>query len=322
MPPLLHQILIWNSSSKYADMDLKHFSKIISTRVRSIQFVGSGRKNSCTQRILATQRSTENASKAKCSSSSVSIKHTGASRKGSKYSLFCPVAKLALLPSPICLGIQSAMATETPHRVSPFAGLGPLILGIFTGIAVLALFAHIARDGVWDQVASIVTGRARHVGASLPTVVSQVQRLQRLETVTYTMDRIVEGDRPNTLLPDFLTGDRLLLVVHGEAIAGIDLSTLKPENVTVRRRDVSIRLPDPQLFVTRLDSGRTRVYSRNTGLFVSADPDLETQVRAKAEEQLREAALGGGILSTARQNARATVTSMLFGLGFERVQVD
>jgi hypothetical protein len=214
------------------------------------------------------------------------------------------------------------MAIEQAHRSHPFAGSAPLVFGILIGMAVLALFARVARNGVWDQIASIATGRALRADTSLPMVVSQIQRLQRLETVTYTMDKIIEEDRPNSLLPDFLTGDRLLLVVHGEAIGGIDLSALKPENVILRGRDITIHLPDPQLFLTRLDNDRTRVYSRNTGLLVSADPNLETQVRARAEEQLRNAALSGGILTTARQNARATVTSMLLGLGFQHIQVD
>ena len=74
--------------------------------------------------------------------------------------------------------------------------------------------------------------------------------------------------------------------------------------------------------MTRLDNARTRVYSRNTGLLVPADPNLETQVRQEAEKQLLEEAVTGGILNQARENARATVTSLLLGLGFEKVDVE
>ncbi len=52
------------------------------------------------------------------------------------------------------------------------------------------------------------------------------------------------------------------------------------------------------------------------------DPNLETQVRQEAERQLLEEAVLGGIMNTARQNARTTVTSLLLGLGFEKVEVD
>ena len=46
-----------------------------------------------------------------------------------------------------------------------------------------------------------------------PTVVRQIQLLQRLETVSYTMDKIISGEHDTSYLPKFLVGDRLLLVV-------------------------------------------------------------------------------------------------------------
>jgi hypothetical protein len=83
-----------------------------------------------------------------------------------------------------------------------------------------------------------------------------------------------------------------------------------------------LHLPAAQVFTTRLDSAKTRVYSRQTGLLVSSDPNLETQVRQEAERQLQEAALADGILHTAQQNATATISSLLQGLGFEKVDFD
>lgn len=214
------------------------------------------------------------------------------------------------------------MTMETSRKKGPFARLGTLILGIVTGLIALMVFAHTAKVGLGNRIATLATGRTLRVDTSAPAIISKIQRLQRLETVTYTMDKIIEGDRQSTVLPDFLVGDRLLLVVHGETIAGVDLAALKPENISVHDRDVTVHLPEAQIFVTRLDSSRTRVFSRITGLFVSADPNLESQVRAKAEQQLREEAASGGILNTARQNAASTVSNLLLELGFEHVQVN
>jgi hypothetical protein len=63
------------------------------------------------------------------------------------------------------------------------------------------------------------------------------------------------------------------------------------------------------------------VYSRDTGLFSSPDPNLESQVRQEAERQLQQAALQDGILNTAAENARNTITGMLQGFGFQQVEV-
>jgi hypothetical protein len=75
------------------------------------------------------------------------------------------------------------------------------------------------------------------------------------------------------------------------------------------------------VFQTTINDAKSRVYARDTGLFVRADPNLETQVREKAKGQLQGAALSDGILDAASKNARAEVTAMLEGLGFEHVEV-
>jgi hypothetical protein len=72
--------------------------------------------------------------------------------------------------------------------------------------------------------------------------------------------------------------------------------------------------------VTRVDNAKTRVYSRDTGLFSSPDPNLESEVRQEAERQLQQAAQQDGILKTAQDNARSALLTILKGLGFERVE--
>src|SRR4029077_6334237 len=169
---------------------------------------------------------------------------------------------------------------------------------------------------------SAVTGRSLSIDVSQPTVVDRIQRLQRVETVVYTMDKLVTGAKENPVFPDFLAGDRLLMLVHGEVVAGIDFSNLKPGDVRVDGKEVHLHLPASQVFSTRLDSAKTRVYSRQTGLLVPTDPNLETQVRQEAERELQAAALADGILQTAQQNAASTITSLLQGLGFEKIEFE
>jgi hypothetical protein len=72
--------------------------------------------------------------------------------------------------------------------------------------------------------------------------------------------------------------------------------------------------------ITRIDNSKTRVYSRDTGLFSSPDPNLESQVRQEAERELQEAALQGNILKTADDNARSTLSALLRSLGFTNVE--
>jgi hypothetical protein len=135
------------------------------------------------------------------------------------------------------------------------------------------------------------------------------------------MDKIITGEHENRYLPKLLAGDRLLLIAHGEVIAGVDLAKVQTDDVAVHGHKISVRLPQAEIFSTRIDNAKTRVYSRNTGLFSSADPYLETQVRQEAERQLQQAALQEGILKSAGQSARNTVSSLLKGLGFSDVSI-
>ena len=202
-----------------------------------------------------------------------------------------------------------------------------LFLGIFCGVLAVGFIAALLLSqssgrALLSRVLSAATGRAVSIDVSQPAVVDKIQRLQRLETVVYTVDKLVTGAKENPLLPDFLTGDRLLMMVHGEVVAGIDFSTLKPDDVRVDGKRVHLHLPPSQIFSTRLDSAKTRVYSRQTGLLVPTDPNLETQVRQEAERQMQQAALADGILQTAQQNATSTLSSLLQGLGFEKIDFD
>jgi Protein of unknown function (DUF4230) len=199
------------------------------------------------------------------------------------------------------------------------------ILGTILGM-VLTLFlvggAMLLSTGIGlSHLLSMLRGGRTEFNVDQPTVVRQIQQLQRLETVSYTMDKIISGEHANAYLPKFLAGDRLLLVVHGEVVAGINLADLRAGDVQVSGQKVSIHLPAAEVFSTRIDNARTKVYSRDTGLFSSPDPDLESEVRVEAERQLQQAALQDGILKTANDNARTTISGMLRGFGFHEVDI-
>jgi len=230
------------------------------------------------------------------------------------------------MPNDPDAGVQSSKPTRMSARSSA-AVVFALVLGLLLGVAAigslgwLMLSRNSGRE-LLSHLLSAVTGRTISIDVSRPNVVDRIQRLQRLETVVYTMDKLVTGAKENPLLPDFLTGDRLLMMVHGEVVAGIDFSNLKPDDVKVEGKQIHLHLPAAQVFSTHLDSGKTRVYSRQTGVLVPTDPNLETQVRQEAERQMREAALADGILGTAQQNAASTIRSLLQGLGFQRIDFD
>ena len=213
---------------------------------------------------------------------------------------------------------QTHFVAKERGRLLFLAALG---IGVLLGLLAMIVFSRVSQAGLWNRVGGFVTGRPVRFDVSSPTVVEMIRQLSRLETVQYSLDKIVEGERQSAYLPDFLAGDKLLLVAHGEVIAGIDLGQLKAGDVQVNGDTVHVHLPAAQIFTTRIDNTRTRVYSRTTGLLVASDPNLETDVRQTAEQQIAQAAFDDGILDKARQNARTSVTALLYQLGFRTVDV-
>lgn len=210
------------------------------------------------------------------------------------------------------------------RRSSGFPAVLGVLLAVALGAAALGFFVHQARSGLAGRLASYITGRPL-VTITAPDVVEKIQRLNRLETVAYSLDTVVESHESSPILPDVLAGDRLLMIVHGQTIAGIDFSKLKPESVQISEgrngRSIKLTLPRSEVFLTTIDNAKSRVYARDTGIFVGADPNLESATRTRAQGELQQAALSDGILDAASKNARETVRAMLEGLGFTQVQL-
>jgi hypothetical protein len=150
------------------------------------------------------------------------------------------------------------------------------------------------------------------------TIVNEVKVLARLETIQYTVEKVVTAETGQEILGE-LFGDRLLLIAHGVVIAGVDLSELSRDDISISDGVVMVDLPDPEIFIATLDNQKSSVYDRETGLFRKSDPDLETLARQAAEQEIYQAALEDGILRQANDNAEIFIERLLDDLGYEDV---
>ena len=150
------------------------------------------------------------------------------------------------------------------------------------------------------------------------TIVNQVRPLARLETIQYTVEKVITAEvGQNALAPLF--GDRLLFVGHGYVIAGVDLGELSTQDVVLEDGVIKVRLPDAEIFVATLDNDKSYVYDRETGLLTHGDINLETAARQAAQDQITQAALEDGILAQAQANAETFMHSLLEKLGYTQI---
>lgn len=159
------------------------------------------------------------------------------------------------------------------------------------------------------------------VDLSHANIIKEIESLGRLETSSFTIEKIIEAGNEGNFLQDILYGDRILLIAHGNVVAGVDLSTIKDTDVIVDGEHITITLQKPTIFSSNLDSSKTSVYDRTQGLLRNTDKDLESEARKAAESAIYQAACEAGILTQAKENAIKQLTDIFEFAGFSQVTV-
>jgi hypothetical protein len=153
-----------------------------------------------------------------------------------------------------------------------------------------------------------------------PAIVREIQELSELVTVKYNIQKVVGLEEEKV---PFGT-ERILLLVQGEVLGGVDLASLTTNDVWVSAdKVVTARLPQPKVMHVYLDEKQTRVWDRSKTWWtpwVPYDPELEQKARLAALEDIQAAAMQMGILSNAQDNAENTVRKLLRTAGVEAVR--
>jgi hypothetical protein len=151
------------------------------------------------------------------------------------------------------------------------------------------------------------------------TIIRQVQSLARLETIQYTVEKVITAEVNQGIFGP-LFGDRLLLVAHGNVIAGIDMNKIGTTDLWLEDDVLKVRLPGAEVFAATLDNQQSYIYDRTTGLLTKGDPGLETAARQAAEQEILKAAELDGILALAQQNAEIYLERLFNTLGYLKVE--
>ncbi len=199
---------------------------------------------------------------------------------------------------------------------------------VAVALVALAFLAGLAVSAVLGLL--LMRRQAAPQIAGTATVIQQIQTLSELVTVKYVMQKVVLftnaptttlGALPNVMKFPGFDEDRVTLLAHGVAKAGVDLSQLKPEDVSVSGRSIALRLPPGRLTDSYLDEAQTQVLDRKAGLFRTFEKTLEQQARQYARSEMGRAARQGGIEKEAEQRATELIERLLRTMGFEKVEV-
>lgn len=190
-----------------------------------------------------------------------------------------------------------------------------LLLILVVGLGVFWLSQRMSAFGTAMPNLQVIVQTPTPQIISGAAVVQRIQQLSRLETSKYTIERVIDIRQGSNIpiIGDWLAGDAILLIAHGTVVVGVDLSQITPDAVTVSAdgKQITVRLPPVQVFSATLDNSKTRVYSRDRGLFAPENPNLETMARQAAEQQILQAACEDGIMEQGTRNAELALRQFL-----------
>lgn len=181
-----------------------------------------------------------------------------------------------------------------------------LVLGAAGTAGYFYLRDAASREGVVRQTVDV------------PAVLKQIQKLNELVTVKYTIQKVVGLEEEKVPFGS----EKILLLVQATALGGVDLSVLTTQDVTSVSNNITIRLPAARVLHVFPNEKETRVWDRSKTWWTPWVPfsnELETKARTAALESIQGAAIEMGILSNAQQNAETTIREFLTLTGVESV---
>lgn len=198
--------------------------------------------------------------------------------------------------------------------------LAAALVVLLAGIGVVA-FAAGRGAGTFDGWVDRIFGEGETTNVG-PVTISALRELAQLTTFEMVEYTVVEKSDDRGWL-NWATGDSVSMFVVARIGAGVDLSALTPEMVESDPETLTatVRLPAPEISYVDVDEEQTTVYDRDTGIFTSGNPQLESSARLAAEEVLVQAALDAGLLERAGNEAQVVITTFLESLGYADVTV-
>lgn len=148
------------------------------------------------------------------------------------------------------------------------------------------------------------------------------KELGYLTTVQYTLQTVVEVEREKVIIGPISSKDKVLLLAVGNVQAGIDVSHLSENNVTINGTSARLTLPRAQITSVELLPNETKIYDSNRGWFQSDYAGIEVEALNEARRQLEGWAINRvDIYDQAETLARLQLTDFLRQLGFEEIDI-
>jgi hypothetical protein len=173
---------------------------------------------------------------------------------------------------------------------------------------------------VFTLVASLLASCATQEEEAPIDRVRKIKEMAELGTTEYTVSKIVAASDDATW---YKFGNRkVLFSCEARLKAGIDLSALTDEDITIKDRSVSIVLPKAKLIYLNMEPSKIKEVYTEVSITRSGFSNQEKDaILSQGERSIQAAIPEMGILKTAEDNAAGLVKAFLAMKDFDNVQV-
>ncbi len=213
------------------------------------------------------------------------------------------------------------MHTSSPRRRGTAAVIGVV------SVAVIALsLVGLVALGILRAFDPFGTEEVDRSGA---TVVERIRDLEEFTAAEGSFTQDVDIEEDARWVPDFIRGERAVIIVSGTVRATVDLGGLDADAVTVDDEAGRIRLvlPEPTLSDAEIDESSARVVSRSRGLLdrvgdlFAENPTDDAELYEAAEDKVNDAARESDLIEQARANTEEWMETFLGAAGFDEVEI-
>lgn len=150
--------------------------------------------------------------------------------------------------------------------------------------------------------------------------VMALQNMSDLATAEYVVTKIIKANDDKTW---YKAGDRkIILSCKASIVAGIDLSKLTPDDITINGDAITLILPHAKLLYVDIKPEDVRTAYEDVSLFRTQFSAAEKNALAiQAEKQIIESAPSLGVFVTAETNATLFIDNFLKNLGYKNIQI-
>jgi len=146
--------------------------------------------------------------------------------------------------------------------------------------------------------------------------VEKIEKIGKLELVRISIKDVIEQTNKR---PFYLPNAQAVLIVAGKVLAGIDLQKVSKEDVNNMGEKIIIKLPKPEIILSKVDHKKSKVYNVKWGGFSTAQ--LVDEAYKAAEQKIIEEATNMGYEEICKNNAKAVLLPLFREISHKQVEI-